>query len=261
MLDKFRKAKEAEILALHQEFTQGRIPAAFTGPRPSFTDALRDKGPGAVIAEFKPKSPSKGELREHANILDYAQTYERNGAAAMSVLTEPQYFGGIPEFLFMARQTSELPLLRKDFILHPLQISQTAATPASAVLLIARMFDDQNLLHDMIALARMAKLSAVVEIFDEADLERARTAGAPIIQVNNRDLDTLTTTLDISRRLAADRQPSEVWISASGVENREQVQEMADLGFGAVLVGTSLMLDDDPGERLAELTGKGSKQS
>lgn len=255
MLDKFRKAKEPEILALHEEFTQGRIPAAFTGSRPSFTDALREKGPGAVIAEFKPKSPSKGQLREHANILDIAQSYEENGAAAMSVLTEPEYFGGIPEYLFMARQTSALPLLRKDFILHPLQIAQTASTPASAVLLIARMIDDDTFLHEMVVLARMAGLTAVVEVFDETDLERSKKAGAPVIQVNNRDLDTLTTTLDISRRLVSGKEESELWISASGVDEREQVLELAELGFDAVLVGTNLMQADDPGEALAKLTG------
>ncbi|GAB7024246.1 indole-3-glycerol phosphate synthase TrpC [Salidesulfovibrio brasiliensis] len=255
MLDKFREAKQAEIDMLRKEFEDGRIPAAFEGKRPSFSGALQAMGPGAIIAEFKPKSPSKGELREHANILDIAQTYEENGAAAMSVLTEPQYFGGIPEFLFMARQTSALPLLRKDFILDPLQVAQTAATPASAVLLIARMFETPAELRDMVSLAQLAGLDPVVEVFDEADLSAARKAESPIIQVNNRDLDTLSTTLDISRRLVADKDDSERWISASGVDRREQVLELAELGFDAVLVGTSLMQAVDPGKALAELTG------
>ncbi|WP_018123676.1 indole-3-glycerol phosphate synthase TrpC [Desulfovibrio oxyclinae] len=255
MLDKFRKAKQAEIDMLHAEFAQGRIPAAFNGERPSFIDAIRTHGPGAVIAEFKPKSPSKGQLREHANILDTAELYERHGAAAMSVLTEPEYFGGAPEYLFMARQTCRLPLLRKDFILDPLQIAQTASTPASAVLLIARMFETSAELRDMVRLAKSAGLTPVVEVFDEADLKHSREAEADVIQVNNRDLGTLTTTLDISRRLVQDKAEGELWISASGVDTRKQVEEVATMGFDAVLVGTSLMLAEAPGAKLDYLTG------
>ncbi len=255
MLDKFRKAKQPEIEALREEFMAGQIPAKYEGERPSFTGAIRAKGPGAVIAEFKPASPSKGILREHANPLDYAQAYAENGAAAMSVLTESQYFQGHPNYLFMCAQYG-LPLLRKDFILDPLQVAMTASSPASAMLLIARMFGSTHELRQLIQLAEMAGLEPVVEIFDEQDLESAREAGATIIQVNNRDLNTLTTTLDVSRRLM-DKQNDELWISASGVECREQVLEMADLAFDAVLVGTSLMLADDPGAMLAELTGAG----
>ncbi|WP_147822549.1 indole-3-glycerol phosphate synthase TrpC [Salidesulfovibrio onnuriiensis] len=253
MLDKFRAAKQPEIEALREEFLAGNIPAKYEGKRPSFSGALRAKGPGAVIAEFKPASPSRGVLREHANPLDFAQAYAENGAAAMSVLTESQYFKGHPDYLFMCAQ-SGLPLLRKDFILDPLQVAMTASSPASAILLIARMFGSTHELRELIQLAEMAGLEPVVEIFDEQDLEASREAGATIIQVNNRDLNTLTTTLDVSRRLM-DRRDNELWISASGVESREQVVEMGELGFDAVLIGTSLMLADDPGALLARLTG------
>lgn len=253
MLDKFRKAKQQEIAALREEFAAGKIPAKYEGERPSFTGAICAKGSGAVIAEFKPASPSKGVLREHANPLDYAQIYAENGAAAMSVLTESQYFQGHPNYLFMCAQYG-LPLLRKDFILDPLQVAMTASSPASAILLIARMFGSTHELRQLIQLAEMAGLEPVVEIFDKADLEASREAGASIIQVNNRDLNTLATTLDVSRGLM-DKQDGEVWISASGVDRRDQVAELASLGFDAVLVGTSLMQSDDPGALLAELTG------
>lgn len=253
MLDKFRIAKQEEIEVLRKEFMEGRIPAMYEGTRPGFAEAIRAKGPGAVIAEFKPASPSKGVLREHANPLDFVEAYANNGAAAMSVLTEPQYFKGHPDYLFMCADRG-LPLLRKDFIVDPLQVAMTASSPASAVLLIARMFGSSHELREMVQLAEAAGLEPVTEVFDEADLDSAREAGASIIQVNNRDLNTLTTTLDISRRLM-DKQDGELWISASGVDSREQIEEMAGVGFDAVLIGTSLMLADDPGAMLARLTG------
>lgn len=253
MLDKFREAKQPEIDALREEFMQGRIPAKYEGERPRFSDALLAKGPGAIIAEFKPASPSKGVLRKNANPLDYAQAYAENGAAAMSVLTEHVYFKGHPDYLFMCAQCG-LPILRKDFIFDPLQVAMTASSPASALLLIARMFGSTHELREMIQLTEAAGLEAVVEIFDEKDRSAAREAGASIIQVNNRDLNKLETTLDVARRLA-DKRPGEIWISASGVETREQVEEMAFLEFDAVLIGTGLMLADKPGEKLATLAG------
>ncbi|WP_207263038.1 indole-3-glycerol-phosphate synthase [Desulfovibrio sp. Huiquan2017] len=254
MLNKFREAKRLEIESLHKDFAAGRIPAAYRGERPSFVEAVRAKGPGAIIAEFKPASPSKGVLRENLNPLDYAEAYAQNGAAAISVLTEHKYFKGTPDFLFMMNEPG-LPLLRKDFIFDPLQVAMTASSPASAVLLIARMCDDATHLRQLIDIARMPGLAPVVEIFDQADLDRAREAGADIIQVNNRDLDTLTTTLDQGRRFIKQKRDGELWICASGVSTRAQVEEMAGLGFDAILIGTSLMEAEDPGAKLAELTG------
>ncbi|MEZ7198771.1 indole-3-glycerol phosphate synthase TrpC [Pseudodesulfovibrio karagichevae] len=254
MLDKFREAKQLEIESLHKNFMEGHLPAAYQGARPSFVEAIRAKGPGAIIAEFKPASPSRGRLGENLNPLDFADIYARNGAAAISVLTEHKYFKGTPDFLFMMSGPG-VPLLRKDFIFDPLQVAMTASSPASAVLLIARMCDDAEHLRQLIDIARMPGLAPVVEIFDQADLDRAREAGADIIQVNNRDLDTLVTTLDQGRRFIKQKRDGELWICASGVETRAQVEEMAGLGFDAVLIGTSLMLADDPGAKLAELAG------
>lgn len=254
MLDKFREAKRLEIESLRKDFMEGRIPAVYQGERPSFTDAIRAKGPGAIIAEFKPASPSKGVLRENLNPLDYADAYAENGAAAISVLTEHKYFKGTPDLLFMMNGPG-LPLLRKDFIFDPLQVAMTASSPASAVLLIARMCDDAGHLKQLIDIARMPGLTPVVEIFDQADLDLARHAGADVIQVNNRDLDTLTTTLDQGRKFIRQKKDGELWICASGVSERGQVEEMAGLGFDAVLIGTCLMEAVDPGAKLAELTG------
>lgn len=254
MLDKFREAKQLELDSLRKDFVEGRLPGVYPGDRPNFVEAIKAKAPGAVIAEFKPASPSKGILRENINPMDFEDMYAKNGAAAISVLTEHQYFKGTPDFLFMMSQ-SGTPLLRKDFIIDPLQVAMTASSPAAAVLLIARMCDDAEHLRQMIEIARMPGLAPVVEIFDQADLDMAREAGADIIQVNNRDLDTLEISLDQSRNFIKQKKEGELWICASGVSEREQVVEMAELGFDAVLIGTCLMEAENPGEKLAELTG------
>ncbi|BCS90034.1 indole-3-glycerol phosphate synthase TrpC [Pseudodesulfovibrio sediminis] len=254
MLNKFREAKQLEIESLRKDFVEGRIPAVYSGNRPSFVDAIKAKGPGAIIAEFKPASPSKGILRENINPMDFAEDYANNGAAAISVLTEHKYFSGTPDFLFMMSNPG-IPLLRKDFIFDPLQVAMTASSPASAVLLIARMCDDVDHLKQLIDIARMPGLAPVVEVFDQADLDMAREAGADIIQVNNRNLDTLEISLDQGRHFIKQKQDDELWICASGVSERAQVEEMASLGFDAILIGTSLMEAENPGEKLAELTG------
>jgi len=254
MLDKFREAKQRELDSLRKDFAEGHLPAVYREERPSFVDSIKAKGPGAVIAEFKPKSPSKGVLRENVNPMDFADMYAQNGAAAISVLTEDKYFGGHPDFLFMMKNPG-VPILRKDFIFDPLQVAMTASSPASAVLLIARMCEDANHLKQLIDIARMPGLAPVVEIFDQADLDLAREAGADIIQVNNRDLDTLEISLDQGRNFIKQKQEGELWICASGVSERAQVVEMGEIGFDAVLIGTCLMEAENPGEKLAELTG------
>ncbi len=254
MLEKFARAKRREIDDLLALEAAGRMPAPRTAPRPPFEAALRAAGPGAVIAEYKRASPSKGVINLELGPLDVARAYARGGAAAMSVLTETDHFQGDLAYLD-ACVPAGLPLLRKDFILHPLQVRMTAATPASAMLLIARMVS-QDALRDLLDLARDLGLETVTEVFDEADLDRARAAGARLIQVNNRDLDTLAVSLDVSRRLAARKLPGETWISASGVTRPEQIDELAALGYDAVLVGTFLMEGADPGAALAGLTGE-----
>jgi indole-3-glycerol phosphate synthase len=254
MLNKFREAKQPELESLRKNFMEGHVPAVYHGERPSFVDAIKAKGPGAIIAEFKPASPSKGILRENINPLDFADMYADNGAAAISVLTEDKYFKGTPDFLFMMKEPG-VPLLRKDFIFDPLQVAMTASSPASAVLLIARMSGSAAELKQLVDIARMPGLAPVVEIFDQADLDMAREAGADIIQVNNRDLKTLEVNLDQSRKFIQQKQENELWICASGISERAQVEEMASLGFDAILVGTCLMQAENPGEKLAELLG------
>lgn len=260
MLARFREAQLPGINRLHKLAGENRLPEPWTFPtregRPSFSRALRAAGSPAVIAEYKRASPSRGVINLELTPADVARMYAQNGAGAISVLTEEAHFQGSLGFL-ADMAFAGVPMLRKDFLLDPLQVAETAATPASALLLIMRMFERADEVRGMIELAREHGIEAVCEVFDEADLDMARWAGASIIQVNNRDLDTLQTDLAVSRRLCRTRGQGELWISASGLETPEQVAEMGNLGFDAVLVGTFLMSRPDPGAALKELAEVG----
>ena len=254
MLEKFRAAQAPAIKHLKDLEATEKLPMPYTGKRPPFSDALLAAGPIAIIAEYKRASPSKGDINLGLTPAEVAAMYAASGAAAISVLTEETYFKGSLDYLETISAVG-LPMLRKDFLLHPLQVVETAATKASALLLIVRMLTDEEL-SEMLRLTYDAGLEAVVEVFDEADLERAEKAGARIVQVNSRDLDTLKTDLDVARGMAAKKRPGRIWIAASGISTRADVLNMAGLGYYAVLVGTSLMSGDDPGLALARLTGK-----
>ncbi len=260
MLERFRKAQQPGIERLRQLEAAGRLPAPFVGVRPGFSAALRAQGSPAVIAEYKRASPSRGVINLALTPEVVARMYAEAGAACFSVLTEEAHFQGslayLADMAFAAR-----PLLRKDFLLDPLQVAETAATPASALLLIMRMFPGPAEVRAMLDQCARYGLEAVCEVFDEADLDVAREAGAEIIQVNNRDLDLLVTDLSVSRRLVRHRQPGEIWISASGLDAPGQLAEMAELGFDAVLIGTSLMSQADPGAALRTLTAVAKNRS
>ena len=251
MLDRFRKAKAIEIARLEALHATKRIPAPYPDARPSFTASLEAAGRAPLIAEYKRASPSRGELNMHTSPEEAAAAFAAAGAGAISVLTEEQYFKGNLSFLERAAGAG-LPLLRKDFILHLLQVQQTASTPASAILLIARMMDESGL-RELLDESFRFGLEAVVEIFDTADLTVARKAGARIIQVNNRDLDRLTVDLTISESLIREKDDGEFWITASGIDSPEQLEHLLAAGFNAALVGSSLMRSGDPGQALRSL--------
>lgn len=251
MLDMFREAKVKEVASLIELNAKGAMPPPYAGPRPSLVAGLKAAGPLPVIAEYKRASPSRGDINLAATPEDVALAYANAGAGAISVLTEEVHFKGSLDFL--ARMAGPgLPLLRKDFILHPLQVARTAATPASALLVIVRMINDAAL-NALLREAARHGLEVVTEVFSEADLERAQRASASIIQVNNRDLDSLKTDLAVSRSFVERKQAREFWITASGIESHERLASLLDLGFDAALVGTSLMRGNDPGRELAGL--------
>ena len=255
MLEKFRAAKQTEIRTLREQAHSGALPELYPGPRPSFAAALSRPNRGAVIAEYKPASPSQGVIRQDVRPGEMARIYHSGGARALSVLTEARYFQSGLSFLGEMAGVG-LPLLRKDFLFDRLQVRQTATTPASALLLIARMFEARaDTLAALLEDAQYFGLETVVEIFDASDLALARRAGARIIQVNNRDLAGLEVDLNNSRTLIAGKREHEVWIAASGFSRPAEIREMADLGFEACLIGTSIMRSPNPYRMLRKLTG------
>lgn len=254
MLEKFRQAKEEEVRELLRLRDAGHTHMPWTAPRPGFGAALTRPGSSGIIAEYKRASPSKGDINLGVTPAEACSGYARAGACALSILTESRYFKGDLSFLTEVANLG-LPLLRKDFIIHPLQVEATTATPASAILLIVRMFDDLNALATLHALCLTHGLEPVVEVFDQRDLDRAKDIGSTIIQVNNRDLDTLTTDLNRCLDLVRRKEEGEIWIGASGIATFEQVRELKAAGLDALLIGTALMQHGDPGQGLARLCG------
>ncbi len=251
MIEEFVKSKQEEINLLKQLEAGTGLPLPYQGPRPGLRQALTRSGP-RVIAEYKRASPSRGVINSGIFPHEAAEMFVRGGADAFSVLTEKRYFQGAISFVDIFAGNG-LPVLRKDFVFHPLQIIETAATMASAVLLIVRIFQEQGLLMRLVEMSLGYDLEPVVEIFSREELETARKSGARTILVNNRDLDTLSVNLDVSRKLIKEKHKNETWICASGIENKSQVDELYSSGFDAFLIGTSIMSSGDPEARLREL--------
>jgi indole-3-glycerol phosphate synthase len=266
ILDHKRAEVERQALKLPLEQLQAMIAAA--APPRAFDAALRRPGHVALIAEVKKASPSKGVLVENFDPLALARTYAENGAAAISVLTDVRFFQGSLKYLQGIRTmgvggasltpNSQLPtpLLRKDFILDRYQVYEARAYGADALLLIVAALDDAAL-ADLQALTRALGMQALVEVHDEAELDRALAVGATLIGVNNRDLHTFVTTLETTRRLAA-RLPATgrpVLISESGIATAADVGLVREWGVDAVLVGEALVTAPSVAERVRELAG------
>ena len=206
----------------------------------------------SLIAECKRRSPGAGLIRPDLEMETVSRLYEEGGAAALSVLTDALYFGGSLEDLRIARETTSLPILRKDFTLDPLQILEARVAGADAVLLIVRILDDE-VLQRLIAETEALGMAALVEVHDERELKRALEVGAGIIGINNRDLATFTTDLDTTIRLL-ERVPEDiVVVSESGIRVPEDVDRLGGVGVDAVLVGESLLRSSDPGVAAQEL--------
>jgi indole-3-glycerol phosphate synthase len=222
----------------------------------SFSNALRQPGV-SVIAELKRKSPSAGELRPGASAAEIATLYMENGAAALSVLTDQRYFGGTDDDLVQARAASGLPVLRKDFVVDPYQVYEARAIGADALLLIVRALTDADL-RTLLELTRSLGMNALVETHSEGEVLRALEAGARVIGVNNRDLDTLATDVSLAPRLRPLVPRECVFVAESGVSTPEQIAMLLDVGADAALVGESLLRSNDPGEQLRRLVAAGA---
>ncbi len=249
-----RKRKEVAI-------ARERVPTAALEGRLSVAPPVRDffaavsaPGPIRLIAEFKRKSPSAGEIRPGATIEDVVRGYAAAGAAALSVLTDGWDFGGNLVDLESARLAVPLPVLRKEFIVDRYQVIEARAYGADAVLLIAECLDDchlRSLYRDILDLG----MTPLVELHDADQLPRVLDLGATLVGINNRDLKTMTTDLDHVLRLR-DRVPDEcVLVAESGIRSRADVERLEAAGIGAMLVGESLLKSPDPGQAAAALLG------
>ena len=252
-----RKREEVAEGARAVPLAAARRRAAEAAPARGFEAALRAKtgaGRAAVIAEIKRASPSRGVIREDFDPSRIAAGYERAGAAALSVLTDREFFQGAPEHLRAAREATALPVLRKDFLVDPWQVYEARAMGADCVLLIVAALDDGRL-GALADLARGLGLDVLVEVHDEAELERALRLPTRLIGINNRDLRTFDTTLETTKRLAAHVPPDRLAVTESGIAAREDVSGLRAHGVHAFLVGEAFMSAPDPGERLAALFG------
>jgi indole-3-glycerol phosphate synthase len=206
-----------------------------------------------IIAEFKRRSPSAGIIRDDLTVNEIVHCYDRGGACAISIVTDEEYFGGSIADLCTARSSTNLPLLRKDFIIDPIQIFEAAIAGADAVLLIVAALDD-HLLTELRALAEEELgLDALVEVHRSEELQRALNAGARIIGVNNRDLRTFQVSLNTSERLIAEVPRDRILISESGLQSADSLLRLRKVGFRGFLVGEALMRAPEPDAALRNL--------
>jgi indole-3-glycerol phosphate synthase len=257
VLDRIVATKRAEIAAARAAATdaQMRALAAAAPPVRDFGASMRAAiaaGRAAVIAEIKKASPSRGVIRADFDPPAIAASYAGAGAACLSVLTDAPYFQGSPEYLRAARAACPLPVLRKDFMVDPWQVTEARAMGADCILLIVAALD-QALMLDLEAQALALGMAVLVEVHDEAELDRALALRTPLLGVNNRDLRTFETRLDTTLRLAPRVPADRLLITESGILQRADVQRMRAAGIHAFLVGEAMMRAPDPGAALQEL--------
>ena len=259
ILNKIVAVKREEIAAakrIRDEASLRREAETLGGQR-DFVGALRTKiaaGRAGVIAEVKKASPSKGVLREHFVPAEIAASYERGGAACLSVLTDEQFFQGSTAYLKLARAACTLPVLRKDFMVDAYQVFEARAMGADSILLIAACLDDA-LMADLEAQALALGMAVLVEVHDGAELDRALRLKTPLVGINNRNLRTFEVTLDTTLGLLPRVPKDRLLVTESGILGPDDVRRMRDADVHAFLVGEAFMRAPDPGAALASLFG------
>jgi indole-3-glycerol phosphate synthase len=256
ILDRIVAAKKEEVARLKQTRPLSELKAAIRDlPSPrDFRGAIKGKA-CAVIAEVKRRSPSKGLLREDFDPVKIASVYEEYGAAAVSVLTDQEFFGGVKSYLQEIKKTVRLPLLRKDFIIDPHQIYETRSLDGDALLLIAGILENEQLC-EYICLSEFLGLAALVEVHSREELDKALSAGASIIGINNRDLKTFTTDLKTSLEIALHIPADKTIVSESGIRTRNDIETLMKAEIHAFLIGETLMRSENIGKKLRELLGE-----
>jgi indole-3-glycerol phosphate synthase len=244
-----KEIKERRPLASLVSYIEGMPPCR------SLTAALRKQGGISIMAEVKKASPSKGMIRPNFNPEEITDAFNRSGVSAISVITEEKFFCGEPDYLQMVHSRTELPVLRKDFIIDPYQIFETRKLGADALLLIVAALSDQDLVYFQ-KLASVLGLECLVEVHNREELQIALASGASLIGINNRDLKTFEVDLNVTfnlRRYITDQ--STVVVSESGISSRAQVDELCRNKIDAVLVGEVLMRSENIEAKVKELTG------
>ena len=250
-------ATRARVEAAHTREPREALEARAASRQPrggAFLEALGRAGRANVIAECKRRSPSRGVLRAAYDPVAIARGYEGGGAVALSVLTEPMFFDGSLAHLEAVRQAVGLPILRKDFIVEAYQVAEAVAAGADAVLLIVAALDDVTL-RSLMGDARDRGMAALVEVHTNDELDRALTAGAQIVGVNNRSLKTLAVDVDVSERLAARIPTSVIAVCESGLRTSGDLARFSALGYRAFLIGERFMTAADPAAAVAQLIG------
>ncbi|MGA2138586.1 MAG: indole-3-glycerol phosphate synthase TrpC [Verrucomicrobiia bacterium] len=259
ILDKIVAEKKLEVAKLRSQAGKLRRAAAARKDFRDFAGALHRDDGVAVIAEVKKASPSASVIQKDFDAIRIARDCDAAGASALSVLTDEKFFQGRVDYLQLIRDAVKLPLLRKDFIINELQIHESVARGADAILLIVGILDDAQL-KGFREFAAQMRLAVLVEVHDEAELDRALTSGAEIIGVNNRDLRDFTVSLATTEKLAAKLKRGMcgkyTLVAESGIHTRADVERVARVGTSAILVGESLMRSGDIGAKVRELIGK-----
>lgn len=256
ILDEIVASKHREVDAKRRKLPLEEVEtqAAEAPPTRDFRAALAGPGPIRLIAEVKKASPSAGVIRADFDPIVLARTYQEHGAACLSVLTDEPYFQGHLSYLARIRASVVIPLLRKDFVIDEYQVVEARMAGADAVLLIAEILTDEQL-TSLIARAKGLGMAALVEFHDEANLPRVLDSGADLIGINNRDLKSFVTDLDLTLRLR-DRIPDHiVLVSESGIKSYQDVQRLEAIGVSAILVGESLMRSENVGLAVQKILG------
>lgn len=225
-----------------------------TAPR-GFVNAMASKlqsGQSAVIAEAKKASPSKGVIREDFNPAAIAKSYEQGGAACLSVLTDADFFQGHEDYLMQARAACSLPIIRKDFIVDPYQVQEARAIGADCILLIVACLEDTQM-AELNSAALELGMDVLIEVHDQAELERSLPLGNTLVGINNRNLHTFDTSLNTTYELLSMIPDDRIVVTESGIHTAEHVQAMRDHQVNAFLVGEAFMRAKEPGEKLSEL--------
>lgn len=257
ILKKILRRKDEEIVERSARISLSHLKerVASASPVRGFVQSMRSRienGDAAVIAEIKKASPSRGVLREYFDPAAIAVSYERGGAACLSVLTDADFFQGATEYLQQARAACSLPVIRKDFIIDPYQVYEARAMGADCILLIVAALEDAQM-RGLTNLAQELGMDVLVEVHDAQELERGLQLALPMIGINNRNLRTFETSLETTLGLLAEIPDDCIVVTESGIHTPEDVELMRSHRVNAFLVGEAFMRAEEPGDKLAEL--------